>query len=255
MNLRSILPPLVCLFSVTAGAAHAQLQEPRLETWGYWQRNTNGSTAWKLQPRLFVPFRFDDGWVFTQRVDVPLVDTDAVGPGNPDGGYSGGVGDIFIEEIFESPAATKNPTLLSSLRLVFPTGNPAPFGASQYQVAPGLGVTLRAPDLMRGVTFVPFARYFWGFNPQAAGVTTIRSLTLFPTATFTLGEQWSMALYPENPISYNFRTRTWFVPLDVLFIKHLGPSTSLSLGGALNVGPDDHAAYRYLINVRLNCSF
>jgi hypothetical protein len=253
MNHRTVLPALLCLCSATG--AQAELQTPHLETWGYWQHDVNGATVWKLQPRLFVPFSFGNGWVFTQRIDVPMVYTNDTGPGNPAGGYSGGIGDAFIEEIFESPEVAKNFSWVSSLRLVFPTGKEAPFGASQYQLAPGLGFKLRAPELMRGVGFAPFARYFWGFDAQVEGVTTIRSLTLFPTATFALGGQWSLALYPENPISYNFRTHKWFVPLDLLFVKQFDASTSVSLGGAVNLGADDGASYRYLVNARLDLRF
>jgi hypothetical protein len=255
MHYRWVLPLLVSLCNATAAVAQTELQAPHLETWGYWQRDVNGATVWKLQPRLFVPFRLGNGWHFSQRIDVPMVYTDDAGAGNPTGGYSAGFGDAFIEEIFESPRMANKFSWLSSLRLVFPTGKEAPFGASQYQLAPGLGARLRAPELLRGVDFAPFARYFWGFDPQVAGVTTVRSLTLFPTTTFTLGGPWSLAFYPENSINYDFRTRKWFVPLDLLFIRQLGPSTSFSLGGAVNLGPQDGASYRYLINLRLDFGF
>ncbi len=105
------------------------------------------------------------------------------------------------------------------------------------------------------VTFEPFARYFWGFAPQFAGVPTIRSLVLFPGAAFTLGEQWRVDFYRENPIVYTVRTHKWFVPLDVLFVKKLGPSASLSLGGAFNVGPEFDAAYSYRIDLRYSFIF
>lgn len=254
MRHRFALPVLLCLCGATAAVAQADLRT-HLETWGYWQRDVNGANVWKLQPRLFVPFQLGNGWRFTQRIDVPMLYTNNAGPGNPGGGYSAGFGDAFIEEIFDSPEVAPNLSWVSSLRLVFPTGKQAPFGASQYQVAPGLGARLRAPELFRGVSFAPFARYFRGFDPQVAGVTTVRSLTLFPTTTFTLDGRWSLAVYPENSIDYNFRTRKWFVPLDLLFIRQFDPSTSLSLGGAVNLGPQDGASYRYLINLRLDAGF
>jgi hypothetical protein len=45
------------------------------------------------------------------------------------------------------------------------------------------------------------------------------------------------------------------VPLDLLFVKQFDASTSVSLGGAVNLGADDGASYRYLVNARLDLRF
>ena len=96
----AFLAALGCLSCATLASAQYRdrddLGTVRFENWGYFQRNEDGSNEWKYWPRLYVPYSFDNGWTFTQCVDVPMIYTNAVGPGNPGGGYSGGVGDAFI---------------------------------------------------------------------------------------------------------------------------------------------------------------
>src|SRR5664279_2305337 len=95
----ALMPTLVAPNAV----AQSGMGTPYVEHWGFFQRNENGSDQWKYEPRLYVPFRLDNGWTFTQRVDVPMIYTNATGAGNPGGGYSAGIGDVFIEDIFETP--------------------------------------------------------------------------------------------------------------------------------------------------------
>ena len=64
-----------------------------------------------------------------------------------------------------------------------------------------LSASYALPD--HGITFSPLARYFMSFHASAPGAAKIRKLTLFPIVTFGLPGNWSLAFYPENPISYN----------------------------------------------------
>jgi hypothetical protein len=228
---------------------------PSVENWGFFQKNENGSDQWKYEPRLYVPFRLENGWTFTQRVDVPVIYTNAKGAGNPAGGYSWGIGNVFIEEIFETPEIAQNLSLRASVRLVFPTGKQSPFGSSQYQWAPMAGMIYRMPEALAGVTLAPYVRYFSGFAPQYENVAEVRKLDLYPAATFGLGERWSMSLYPDNPITYNVSNKTWFVPLDLMFVHKLDVRWEYGFGGAWKLGHPSDPAYRYIIDARLNYRF
>src|SRR5262249_46036972 len=154
---------LVVAIAMSASVrADGGLQAAYGENWITFQRNSDGSNQWKEDPRLYVPWRFDNGWTFTQRGDVPYIYTNAPGPGMPGGHYSGGFGDAYIEEIFESPELAPNFRLRASVRFVFPTGKQSPFGSSQYQWAPAAGFTWKLPDVGRGTTAEPYVRYFSG---------------------------------------------------------------------------------------------
>src|SRR5262249_45289157 len=109
------------LFGAAASPASGQtgFGSVQFQNWGFFQRTEDGSTQWKYEPRLYIPYRFANGVTFTQRIDVPLIYTNASGPGNPGGGYSGGVGDMFIEEYLESAPVAENLRLKASVRFIF----------------------------------------------------------------------------------------------------------------------------------------
>lgn len=238
-----------------AAAAESGLGTIRLDNWGFFQRNASGTDQWQYRPRIYLPYRLDSGWTFTLRADAPLLYTNATGPGNPAGGYTGGVGAILFEPIVDSPEVAQNLTLRASLRLVLPPPKGQPFGSPQYQVAPGLGFTYRRPDALNGVTLAPYARFFWGFNAETPSTQLINTLNLFPAVTFELRDGWSLALYPENPITYNQNSGSWFVPLDFLFVKNVSKGFQFGIGGAAKLGNPANPSYDYIVNGRATFFF
>lgn len=242
-----------CLGLAASMDARAQpLDAIRLDNWWYFQRNTDGSGDWQIQPRLFVPVELPRGWTFTQRIDLPVSYTDETGTGNPTGTWKAGIGDWFVEEIITTPELARNFRVWASMRFVFPTGGASPFGSGQYQWAPALGAIYALPE--RGVTFNPLARYFMSWHATAADASKIRKLTLFPTVSFAWPDNWSLAFYPENPISYNAVSRKWFVPIDLMLIKRLTKSVELGIGGAYAL-VDDDPLYRSIVYGRLTFYF
>lgn len=243
---------------VAAGAACAQgkLGTIRFDNWGYFQDNTNDTYQWQYRPRIFVPWDFGNGWVATLRGDLPLLYTNNTGPAKPQGGYSGGVGNALIEPIVDTPEVLPNLTLRASVRFVFQSPKGSPFGTGdQYQIAPGAGFTLRIPDVLRGVTVSPYLRWFRGFDPETPSTQLVSTLNLFPAITFGLAERWSLAFYPENPITYNYNNGKWFAPLDLLLINRVSRNFELAIGGAVKLGNPSAAAYDYIINGRATFYF
>ncbi len=237
-----------------AAPAGAQLGTIRFDNWLYYQQNLSDTSRWQYRPRVFVPFALRDGWTFIQRFDLPFYYTDASGPANPDGERKFHVSDALVEEIFDTPEVARNLRLRASLRLVMPTGGEAPFGADQWQIAPGFGFHWRLPDAWRGVTISPYVRYFHGFDAGSPGVTTKRSWDFIPTVTFDLAEKWSLSFYSEQPISYDTRKHDWFVPIEAMFTHRPDKTWEYSFGGAYAVVKDD-PAYRWLIQGRLSYYF
>ncbi len=251
---RSLLAILLASAAVALAApaaAQSGFGSVYFENWGFFERNENGSDHWKYEPRLYIPYRFDDGVTFTQRLDLPMIYTNDSGAGNPGGGWSGGLGDFFIEEIFESPEVARNLRWKASVRFVFPTGRQKPFGSSQYQWAPAGGVIYAMPDALDGVTLQPYVRWLSGFAPQYDNVKEVRTLDLYPAATFGLPQRWSLLLYPDNPITYNAQNGTWFVPLDLMLSRRIDRSFEFAVGGAVKLGHPSDPSYRYIIDGRV----
>jgi hypothetical protein len=191
----------------------------------------NGTYQWQYRPRLFVPWVFRNDWIATLRTDIPMLYTNNTGPAKPEGGYSGGIGNIFFEPILDTAPLLPNLTFRTSLRFVLKSPKGPPFGPdNQYQIAPGAGFTFRMPDVLRGVTFSPYVRWLRGFNGDE-GANLISTVQFIPATTFRLDDCWSFALYPENPITYNSNTSKWFAPLDLMLIYRWKQNLELAFGG------------------------
>ena len=98
-----------CLsFAAIARAMAQPVDVIRVDNWLSFQRNTDNSGQWGVQPRFYAPFNLSGGWTFTQRLDLPVLYTDQSGTDNPTGTWKAGIGDWFIEEIFATPALAEN---------------------------------------------------------------------------------------------------------------------------------------------------
>jgi hypothetical protein len=251
-------PRVAFLLAVLTGILPASLQaqsEPiRFDQWLFYQENLNGSERWQYRPRIYIPFALPGGWTFTQRADLPFYYTNARGPANPDSDWAFHASDFMIEEIFDTPDLATNFRLRASLRLVAPTGGRSPFGADQWQIAPGFGFNWRFPDTGRGITLAPYIRYFRGFDAQSPGVAEVRSLTVRPTVNIGLGERWSLIFYEEQPLTFNDRTNQWFIPLEAMLARRQNSSFGYSFGGAYRL-VDDNPSYRWLLQGRLTFYF
>lgn len=228
--------------------------KPRFETWFDYQENADGSGQYKLTQKIYLPLGASGGWRFTGRVDVPFLDTNKKGSGNPNGDWTFHVGDSLTEFYATTPSVATHLTLGGSLRLVWPTGGRPPFGAEQYQWAPSLYLDYRVPDLGYGVTLHPLARYFMSYHAASADAAKIRKLELYPTVTFALPERWFVAFYPENPVVYNESTGQWFVPFEALVGKDLSERLHLGFGGAVKLGGND-PQYQSLLEAQVEWRF
>lgn len=226
----------------------------RIETWFDYQENADHSGQYRLTGKVYLPLGGSGGWRFTGRVDVPFLYTNKEGSGNPGGDWEFHVGDSLTELYATTPPVAPRLTLGGSLRLAWPTGGQPPFGAEQYQWAPSLSLHYRVPDLGRGITFHPLARYFMSYHAASTGAAKIRKLDLYPTVTFDLPERWFVALYPERPITYNQITGQWFVPFEALAGKDLSERLRLGFGGAVKLGGND-PRYQYLIEALIEWRF
>jgi hypothetical protein len=140
----------------------------------------------------------------------------------------------------------------AGVRLVFPTGGSSPFGGNQYQWAPTISANYAIPEhrVSLGLT----ARYFMSYHSVREGGPKVRKLDLFPGVTFGLPDDWSLAFYPENPITYNDETNKWFVPIDAMLIKRLSKTMEFGFGGAYRI-VDDDPQYKWIVNGRLTFYF
>jgi hypothetical protein len=240
-------------FLASSVASAQELGTIRFDNWLYYQKNPDNTGAWQYRPRFYIPVNLPEAWTFTQRIDLPILDTDKVGPDNRTGKWKAGLGDWFIEEGFTTPEVAKNLKLYGSVRFLFPTGGQAPFSASQYEWAPALSAIYSIPE--EHITVSPLVRYFRGFSATEPNVTLVRRLDVFPTVNFGLADNWSLAFYNgEFPMSYNYVNGKWFVPIDAMLIKRLSKTVELGIGGAYGI-VTDNPTYKYQVYGRLSYYF
>ena len=108
--------------------------------------------------------------------------------------------------------------------------------------------------MWRGITFAPYARYFYGYDPGSPTVVTKRSWNIFPELTFGLNDKWSLVFSPEQGITYNVRTGKWFVPIEAMGTHRLNKNWEYAFGGAYEI-VDSDPSYRWLLQGRLRYYF
>ena len=231
-------------------------QQSRFDLWLYSQENEpTTSHQWKWLASMRTPFALPDGWKVVLRGDLPLLYTNKKGSANPDSDWNWGIGDSLGQVAFTTPKILPDLSLNFGLRLVMPTGCKSPFGASQWQIAPQIGIAWDlplAPGLKLQVD--PMLRYFHGFAPTQSGTTTKRLLDVYPTVSLALPDEWKIALWSENPMTYNERTNSWFVPFDVMVIKTIANRVQLGAGAAVRL-IDTDPTYKYMFYGRASVFF
>jgi hypothetical protein len=221
----------------------------RIDSWLTTQENFDGSSQWSYRIKVFIPRPVRHGWTSTSRIDLPYVVTNKVGPADPGGVWQGHIGDALIEQIFDTPKLGNNFRAWGSIRLVAPTGGPAPFGSDQWQVAAAIGASRTSTRILAGLAMSPYARYSWGFSPQDSGVALVHKLNLFPTVGFKLLNRMSVTLYPEQGILYNADSGKWFVPAEAMLMYRGKKKGQFGIGGAYGL-VTDYKAYKWLIEAR-----
>jgi len=235
----------VALALMLASAAAQERGPVRFDNWLYYQRNTDESEQWQYRVRFDIPFRFANGWDFTQRAYLPLVlYTNRTGADNRGGGWKSGLGDWYFDEAFNTPELAKNVRGILGVRFVLPTGGKSPFGSSQYQWAPFVGFAYENPA--KALRIAPYARYFMSFHASDDGAAQVRRLDLYPMVGKGLGNGWTGRFYDENAIVYNDVSGKWFVPLDAQLVKRARKDLEFAFGAAYGFVRDDP---RYLTQV------
>lgn len=57
--------------------------------------------------RLHAPYRFESGWMFSGRYEIPVIHSNIPSRDNPNGDYEIGLGDISAQILFIRPTATR----------------------------------------------------------------------------------------------------------------------------------------------------
>ncbi|MHC4214854.1 MAG: hypothetical protein ACYSWP_15945 [Planctomycetota bacterium] len=114
----------------------------------YQQFTGDLETSWFIH-RLYVPYVFESGWIFSGRYDIPLLYTDIPSRDNPNGDYKFGLGDINTQFLFIRPTATRW-SFASGIQFFWPTASQDQMGFGKYVAGPTVGVTYKPENWESG---------------------------------------------------------------------------------------------------------
>ena len=105
----------------------------------YQQLTGDLEASWFIN-RLTVPYRFESGWLFSGRYEIPLIYTDIPSRDNPNGDYEFGLSDIRTQLLFIRPTATRW-SFASGVQLSWPSASQDQMGLGKYVAGPTVGMT------------------------------------------------------------------------------------------------------------------
>jgi hypothetical protein len=228
---------------------------PQVEAWYFYQSNPSDlSQQQRLTLRLYQPFFLGDGWQLTMREDIRALYTNEVGVDNPTGVWQAHIGDMFAQGSLETPEMASGLRADLGLRVLFPTGDLAPYGSGRYQIGPHFGLIWDVPGAAGIVTLAPLARYMQSIGGQPAHSTATSEFQLHPIIAVQPGTGWSITLWREHPLILDARTNRWFIPFDAMVTREVLPHLSLGVGVAVGM-INDNPQYNDIVYGRVAFSF
>jgi len=192
-------------------------------------------------------------WTLTTRFDLPLQAKYTTSPDGLSGQTGAGIGDsdaqaALIDSLNERWAFG------FGMRLIAPTGNEG-LSSGKWRVMPIVGARYALPEVSSSSYFEPLLRY----DASVAGDPTkrnIRNLQFAPMLNIGLPSGWSLTLYPDADIRFNFgdpapgQTGRWFVPIDVRVTKLLTKGVAISCEVGVPI-INDYPVYNFKTQLRL----
>jgi hypothetical protein len=107
-----------------------------------YQQVTGSLEASWFVHRVYIPYRFKSGWIFSGRYEIPLIYTDIPSRDNPNGDHEFGFGDINTQFLFIRPTESRW-SFASGVQFFWPTARQDQMGFGKYLAGPTVGVTYK----------------------------------------------------------------------------------------------------------------
>ena len=107
----------------------------------YQSLNSNLEASWFIH-RLYVPYQFESGWMFSGRYEIPLLYMDVPSRDNSNGDYEFGIGDISTQFLFIRPTESRW-SVVAGAQLYWPTASQDQMGWGKFVAGPTVGAVYR----------------------------------------------------------------------------------------------------------------
>lgn len=204
--------------------------------------------------RLYVPYRFESGWIFSGRYEIPVIRSDVPSRDNPNGDYESGLGDISTQFLFIRPTASRWSFALG-LHLFWPTASQDQMGLGKYLAGPTIGVTHHPESWELGGFVGVLATDLFDYEGKDDR-DDVHELVVQPILNynFEIGESfWFFSFIPEIRVNWE-EDNDLFVPLKTS-VGRLFSDDAIATAGLNIPVVNDHGHDLYDWQIELSVSF
>ncbi|MHC4647385.1 MAG: hypothetical protein ACYTBJ_17985 [Planctomycetota bacterium] len=202
----------------------------RTESRYIYQQVTGDTEASFLVFRQDIPYRFESGWIFAPRFEIPLIYTDIPSRDNPKGDYEFGFADVSTQFLFTRPTGSRW-SFASGARFLWPTASQDQMGRGKYVAGPIVGATYSPKSwAMGGFVGLVVADVF-----DYAGKDNredVHELSITPLMNYNfeaLDDFWFVTLAPEIRINWK-QDNDVFLPFKISIGKLLTDNSTFTVG-------------------------
>jgi hypothetical protein len=204
--------------------------------------------------RLYAPYRFKSGWIFSGRYEIPVIHSDVPSRDNPNGDYEFGLGDISTQFLFIRPTATRW-SFASGVQLFWPTASQDQMGLGKYLAGPTAGIVYHPESWESGGFVGMLVSDLFDYEGKD-NREDVHQLVVQPMLNynFEVGESfWFFTFIPEVRINWQ-EDNNMFMPLKASIGRLFSEDAIVTVGFNVPV-VDDFDLYDWQIELGVSFFF
>ncbi|NYT42256.1 hypothetical protein HZY97_15900 [Sphingomonas sp. R-74633] len=208
------------------------------------------------QDKLTVTLRHDHpvdlggGWRVNLRVDLPVKIVDA--EEEADTGTTIGLSNVLFQAIFIRELG-EDQGFGFGTQVKLPSASDSRFGSTQWQLLPTAGYRWPAHGISKESFFQILTRYRFSLA-DGSGRATASELQFSPNLEIGLPGKAYFSIFPSTDIRYDFKTKSFFLPLNLEVGKKWGRLVT-SLEGGVGLIEGNAAPYQWKVEARIGLRF
>ncbi|MHC4206807.1 MAG: hypothetical protein ACYSTT_19300 [Planctomycetota bacterium] len=195
-----------------------------------YQQVTSNNEASFFTFRQYAPYRLNNGWVISGRIEIPLIYTDIPSRDNPNGDYELGAGDLATQLLLIQPPRGRW-SFVSGARFLWPTASQDQMGTGKYVAGPTIGAVYHPKNWnmggFLGVLLTDLFDYAGKDNRKDVHELSVQTIINYNFEAWD--DFWFVTLAPEIRINWE-QDNDVFLPCKISIGKLLTDNSTFSVG-------------------------